>query len=388
MGRSPLATLFPTDSATLSLVDWWPLRAVLLAFSGLLAVLLLWRARHRMARATLSSSVVLLVLVNLLLSVNAYYGYYLTLGQAFGFGGPDESMGLLRNRPVVPKEGVVVAVHIPGTTSHFEGRNARVYVPPAWFAHPRPRLPVLEMLHGVPGAPTDWMDPAEGKQTADRWAAAHGGVAPIMIMPDVNGGTLDDTECVNSDRGQSETYLTQDVPKFVESRFFTQPPGRAWGIAGLSEGGSCSLMLALRHPNLYSTVGDYGGLLGPRDGQDNDPGDTVDALFGGSQKEFDAHEPANLLRGRKYPGMHIYFGTGGDDPQPIDAQNTLADLARRDGIDVRTEVLPGRDHTFPTWRDLFIASQPWLNEQIGLVPNRQNLSTAPHGGTAPPGPGR
>lgn len=377
MARSPVANLLPADSATLSVVDWWPLRAVLLVASAALAAGLVWRARHRLARVALSSLVVVLVLLNVLLAVNAYYGYFLTLGQAFGFGGPDQSMALLRNRREPPKDGVVVAVHIPGRTSHFEGRDARVYVPPAWFAHPRPRLPVIEMLHGVPGAPTDWVEPAAGKLAADQWAAAHGGVAPIMIMPDVNGGTLDDTECVNSDRGQAETYLTQDVPNFVQSRFFTQPPGKEWGIAGLSEGGSCSLMLGLRHPNLYNTVADYGGLLGPRDGQDNDPGDTADVFFGGSQQAFDAHEPSTLLRTRKYPGMHVYFGVGSEDPQPIDAQNALSDLARRSGIDVRTEVLPGRDHTFDTWRDLFAVSAPWLNEQLGLAPNRQVLSTGP-----------
>lgn len=378
MARIPVAALLPADSAALSLVDWWPLRAGLLVASAGLAAALLWLARRTLARATLGSLVVVLVLLNVLLAVNAYYGYYLTAGQAFGFGGPDQSMALLGNRREPPKEGVVVAVHIPGRASHFQGRDARVYVPPAWFSHPRPRLPVVEMLHGVPGAPTDWVDAGSGKLAADQWAAGHRGVAPIMVMPDVNGGTLDDTECVNSGRGQAETYLTQDVPNFVQSRFFTQRPGKEWGVAGLSEGGSCSLVLGLRHPDLYSTIADYGGLLGPRDGQDNDPAGTADTFFGGSQHEFDAHEPANLLRTRKYPGMRIYFGVGSEDPQPIDAQNTLSDLARKDGIDVRTEVLPGRDHTFDTWRDLFGASLPWINEQLGLVPNRQVPSTGSH----------
>lgn len=378
MRRSPFESLLSNDCAELSLVDWWPLRTALIVAATLVAGLLVWRARRRVARAALSSLVGVLVVLNVLLAVNAYYGYFLTLGQAFGFGGPDQSMSLLRNRRVPPPSGVVVAVDIPGTASHFQGRPARVYVPPAWFSHPRPRLPVIEMLHGVPGAPSDWIDGGEAKTAADNWAAAHHGLAPIMVMPDVNGAELDDTECVNSNRAQSETYLTKDVPDFVQSRFFTQQPGRNWSLTGLSEGGSCSLMLGLRHPNLYSTVADYGGLLGPRNGQANDPADTADELFGGSQKQFQAHEPTNLLQTRKYPGMHVYFGVGGNDDQPIQAMQELSALTRKDGIDTRTEILPGREHTFDVWRDLFASSLPWINEQLGLMPDRQILSTGPH----------
>lgn len=378
MRGSPLGNLLSSDGAELSLVEWWPLRTALLVAAAVAAVVLVWRSRRLVTRAALGSLVTLLVVLNVLLAVNAYYGYFLTMGQAFGYGGPDQSMSLLRNRRVPPPTGVVVAVDIPGTASHFQGRTARVYVPPAWFAHPRPRLPVVEMLHGVPGSPTDWVDGGEAKTAMDGWAAAHHGLAPVMVMPDVNGAVLDDTECVNSNRAQAETYLTKDVPDFVQSRFFTQKPGREWAMTGLSEGGSCALMLALRHPNMYSTVADYGGLLGPRNGQANDPGDTTDELFGGSQKEFMAHEPSNLLQTRKYPGMHVYFGAGGNDPEPLQAMQTLSDLTRRSGIDTRTEVLPGREHTFDVWRDLFASSMPWINEQLGLMDHRQILSTGPH----------
>jgi S-formylglutathione hydrolase FrmB len=119
-------------------------------------------------------------------------------------------------------------------------------------------------------------------------------------MPDVNGSLTADTECVDSPRGNVETYLTVDLPEFVHSRFFTQPPGRSWGIGGFSEGGTCSIMLALRHPDVFSTFADYSGLLGPRTGSTNAIGNTVAVLFHGSQQDFDDHEPRYLLTHHRY----------------------------------------------------------------------------------------
>ena len=158
------------------------------------------------------------------------------------------------------------------------------------------------LLHGTPGDPTDWVEAGQAQATADAWAARHGGVAPVLVMPDINGTFTDDTECVDSPLGQVETYLTVDVPAAVRTNLGTLPPGPAWAIAGLSEGGSCAIMLALRHPDLFATFGDFSGLAGPRAGETNDDtADTVAQLFGGSQQAFAAHEPADLLASSRFP---------------------------------------------------------------------------------------
>ena len=43
------------------------------------------------------------------------------------------------------------------------------------------------LLHGTPGDPTDWTDGGLAPATADAWAAEHGGAAPVLVMPDING---------------------------------------------------------------------------------------------------------------------------------------------------------------------------------------------------------
>ena len=178
------------------------------------------------------------------------------------------------------------------------------------------------------------------QRTTDQWAKAHDEVAPVLVVPDINGSLLADTECVDSSRGNAETYLTVDLPSFVTKRFETDPPGPRWTVAGPSEGGSCSIMLALRHSGVFGTLGDHSGLIGPRDGKLND--DTVSALFGGSGRTaFWAHEPVDLLRSRQYPQLGGWFQVGTADAEPLAATKVLAPAAEAAGIAMTAPCAPG-----------------------------------------------
>jgi S-formylglutathione hydrolase FrmB len=220
---------------------------------------------------------------SVLAAVNSYYGYFRTLGEALGVVRNLEPLSAL-DRATEPEHGIVVRLPVPGNRSGFAARDACVYVPPAWFTTPKPTLPVVMLLHGLPGDPSGWVTSGEAQTTGDAYARQHDGRAPILVMPDILGGFDNDTECVDSARGNLETYLTVDVPATVVSRFGTAEPGDGWAVAGFSLGGMCALILALRHPDLFPTFGDYGGLLGPRTGDDNDVGTTVADLFAGDSR--------------------------------------------------------------------------------------------------------
>src|SRR5262249_6723401 len=150
----------------------------------------------------------------------------------------------------LPSKGSIVHVPIPGPASGFVARDAYIYVPPAWFSSPVPQLPVLMMLHGVPGGPENWLQAGQADQVIDPFAAANGGKAPILVMPDLSGDENNDTECTDSPRGNSETYLTTDVPEYMHSNFSVATGPGSMGVAGFSAGGFCALMLPLRHPDL------------------------------------------------------------------------------------------------------------------------------------------
>lgn len=127
-------------------------------------------------------------------------------------------------------------------------------------------------------------------------------------------------------------------------------------------------MLALRHPDLFDTFADYGGLQGPRSGETNDVGSTVNDLFGGSQAAFEAHEPENLLKTKRFDGMGAWFESAIDDPPPLAAVRLLAPLAKAAGIDTCLVVLQSGDHTFVAWTQAFKDSLPWMAARLGLIP--------------------
>jgi S-formylglutathione hydrolase FrmB len=140
-------------------------------------------------------------------------------------------------------------------------------------------------------------------------------------------------------------------------------------------------MLALRHPDLFTAFGDYGGLSGPRVGETNaDTADTVAQLFGGTQQQFDAHEPATLLGNTRFPGMGGWFQVGTDDAEPLAAAQQLVPLATAAGVSTCLVTMPGQGHTFDVWSAAFRDSLPWLAARLGLVradPSQTSLCTSP-----------
>jgi S-formylglutathione hydrolase FrmB len=187
-------------------------------------------------------------------------------------------------------------------------------------------------------------------------------------MPDATGSETTDTECVNSRLGNAETYLSTDVPAFMHSTFDTETAPGSMAIAGLSAGGMCATMLALRHPGIYGTFADYAGLTSPTVGESVDPQATIHALFHGSAAAYAAHDPLNLLATNRYPGMAAWFEVGTADGGPLAAQHTLVPLAGRAGIATTAIEVPGAGHDFDLFAKGFSDSLPFLTYRLGLTP--------------------
>jgi S-formylglutathione hydrolase FrmB len=346
-----------------------------------LVVCLIGWMRFRLWRRVVSALSIVLALLMAVTLINAHYQYYPTLGSLVGVDAQNQvtqqQLDKVRdaNNGSLPQHGFTVEVPIPGQVSGFKARDAFVWVPPAWVANPKLKLPVIEMLAGVPGSPSDWTRAGFADRTARAFADAHNGLAPIIVMPDANGSGSADTECVNSPRGQAETYLTVDVPNFVRTSFGASTAPGSFAIAGLSAGGLCAIMLSLRHPALYPTFGDYSGLTSPTVGEIVQPDDTTRALFAGSKAAYAAHDPLALLGAGHYPKLAGWFEVGTADSAPLAAQRTLIPLARKAQITTCAVEIPGGGHDFDVWTKSFLDSLPWLSYRLGLTPAPADLST-------------
>jgi S-formylglutathione hydrolase FrmB len=260
-------------------------------------------------------------------------------------------------------DGQIKSVNIPGTLSHFAARTGYVYLPAIATAPIKVPLPVIVLSAGYPGMPGNWVDSGLA-DTMNAFSKIHHGVTPIVFMVDNTGSLTNDTECVNSPRGNVETYLTSDVPNYIKAHYSVSKNPSQWAIGGLSMGGMCSLMLTLRHPNVYRTFMDFGGESGPEVGNEQT---TINTLFNGSQAAFNAHQPPLLLNQHTYKGLNGFFGIGdSDNPSLISAMKVVNELSLKAGI--KTSFLQvGGAHTFNVWQELFADSLPSVSNRIGAT---------------------
>jgi S-formylglutathione hydrolase FrmB len=185
------------------------------------------------------------------------------------------------------------------------------------------------------------------------------------VMPDPNGVHTIDSECINSPFGNAETYLVDDVPAFVRHQFSASRAAGSLAIGGLSAGGTCSVMLALRHPTVYPTFASFSGFASPQY-QETSQAATIDILFHGSASDFAAHDPTQLLDGGHFTGLAGWFEVGNQDTQPLEAAHHLQPAALRAGIATCILVRPG-GHDFDLWSQALEDAFAWLVWRLGLT---------------------
>lgn len=263
--------------------------------------------------------------------------------------------------PAVPSaDGALFTLRIPASDARYRPRPALLYLPPEVRRHPDRPLPVLELLHGEPGQPADWVRRGRLVALETAFAREHGGQAPIVVLPDVNGIQHLDTECIRSAQGGDiERYLAQDVPRFLAARLPAARAPQAWTVAGLSEGGTCALMLGLRHPRQFASIVDLSGLDRPTLTHEDNATLTTRVLFGGSRAAYTAHDPLHLLATRRFAGTGVWLECGADEPAYRHADAVLTPRLRSAGVSVHALVVPGR-HDWTLWSGALGAALPWL----------------------------
>ncbi len=351
-----------------------------LIWFSLTLIVLGWTRAHWILR---SFSVIALVfcVIAAFTVVNQTYDYYPTLARLLGKNAADftnlpELKALrteVRRTGKLPDHGETIAVNIPPTVSKFQTGQAYVYLPPAWFKSPEPQLPLIELIAGVPGDPSDWTRAGYADTTSTAFAAKHHGEAPILVIPDNNGNKTSDTECSNSVFGDAETYLVTDVPTFMQVNFNAAVGKHALAVAGLSAGGTCASMLALRNPKTFSIFASYSGYSSPTYINDDEQ-QTIVQLYHGSRSDYEAHNPASLLRGTRYPELSGWFTSGTGDPQALASAQQLSDLAKKAGMAQVCLTTPPGGHDFIFWAAAFQKSLPWLSWKLGLTPAPKDLS--------------
>ncbi len=138
---------------------------------------------------------------------------------------------------------------VGGTTSTA---LVQVYLPPGYAASGR----AYPVVYAVPWDASLWTTGANLTTMLDTMITSGQMPASIVVFVAQVGGPYPASECANSLDGREwfETYLVNTVVPYVDATYRTIKTSAARSVLGFSQGGFCSTMLVLRHPDVFSTA--------------------------------------------------------------------------------------------------------------------------------------
>jgi len=351
---------------------------------------LMWRtlANRRTAFRILAACLAFVpAMVFGVLAVNKYYGYYQTWGAmvadltqqapSAASGVPHVELaansrsgtldGSRSHLKAAQRQGYLMRLTVAGQRSGIT-RTVYVYLPPQYFqpAHRAYRFPVIELIHGQPGVPQDWITVVGVTRAFDRLLRDRLAQPAVLVMPDANGGDRISLQCLNQVGGpQDLTYLAVDLPAQIARALRVARPGPAWAVAGYSEGGFCAANMALRYPHQYGFAGVLSGYFTPLDNQLAGTGRPV-SPFGGDARLRDENTPLdelpNLPAATVIP--RFWLAAGATDGQDVlSAQRFWQELRPRQPGAPLT-LTPGSGHTMTTWRAQIPSMLSWMTPRL------------------------
>ncbi len=268
---------------------------------------------------------------------------------------------------VAAQQGYTFHTTIYGQLSGIT-RNVYVYLPPQYFqsAYRDYRFPAIELLHGFPGTPQDWITVAGVTAMMQSLTNTGEGKPAVLVMPDANGGRGISLQCLNQYHGPLDAaYLADDLPEDISRTLRVQPPGPEWGIAGYSEGGFCAANLALRYNNHFGYSGVLSGYFSPDDNQLANPPRLV-SPFGPDTAARRENTPVDLISALP-PGTRIpqfFIGVGSGDAGDMKSAEVFEQLVQIRQPGITLQIVPGGGHTMFTWRALLTPMLEWMTRSL------------------------
>ena len=338
-------------------------------------------------------------------AVNKFYDYYQTWGgmindltgqgvsslpkyAAAGLGSNkqfDKNIGRVTSLAEDAQVGYLFQTSVTGARSHLT-RDVYVYLPPQYFqkAYTHYKFPVIELLHGSPGNPQAWVDVMGVIPTFLNLLEAHPTDAAVLVMPDTDGGQQYGLQCLNNPGGiQDMTFVARDVPEAMARIARVQPPGRAWGLAGYSEGGYCAANIALQDPAGYGAAGVLSGYFAPIMSQvpaDNKRGAkplTVNVFRGHPSLQLVNTPRAYVTRVPINEFLPAFWlAAGAQNRQDVIAAAEFKQVLQTREVNVPFVIIPDGGHQGSVWRAALGPMLRWMTPQLAQRAVRADAAAA------------
>lgn len=137
-------------------------------------------------------------------------------------------------------------------------RDVTVYLPPSYASNPDKRFPVLYMLHGFTDTDSQWFGWEKhwiNLQDVIEQSLAEGlSKEMIVVMPNAYNRFKGSMYANSVTIGDWETFVTQELVRYVDAKYRTIPTKESRGLAGHSMGGYGTLRLGMKNPEVYSAI--------------------------------------------------------------------------------------------------------------------------------------
>lgn len=151
-----------------------------------------------------------------------------------------------------------------------------IYLPADYETSNR-RYPVLYLLHGYTDDETAWTQFGEANLIADKTIASGDAPPMIIVMPDAGVSWY-----VNSADGtvKYEDFFIKELIPYVDATYRTRSAKEFRAIAGLSMGGHGSLIMAMKHPELFAAAAPLSSGIFTEEELINMPDENWNLVFG------------------------------------------------------------------------------------------------------------
>jgi enterochelin esterase-like enzyme len=151
-----------------------------------------------------------------------------------------------------PAGGEVLTGVFPGTA-----RPGYIYLPPGFDE--TQRYPVVYLLHGMPGSPSEYLSGTQLPAFADESIASHRLRPFIAVIPAAGEDRAYNGEWA----GPWERGLLQRTIPWVDTWLPTNATRAGRVIAGLSAGGYGAVDIGMRHPGTFGAIESWSGYFTP-----------------------------------------------------------------------------------------------------------------------------
>lgn len=132
-----------------------------------------------------------------------------------------------------------------------------VYVPPSYAASSQRRYPTLYLLHGFLSDVDVYTRGYQGMQLArmmDEQIARGTAREMIVVVPSGRNGYFGSFYTNSTATGRWEDFFAKELVTWVDANYRTLKAPESRGIAGHSMGGYGAIMLAMKHPDVFSAL--------------------------------------------------------------------------------------------------------------------------------------